>query len=825
MNLYFNNNKEDKSNKNRWDSPDPLLIKRYRPNLGNFSQLENDSTGNYQYPNLSVNTTTDNRSDVFNIFGNKDLYPLINQNPQYPNSTKNDLDFIPDNIWGTINDWRKNAVNKYYPTGKPNFGMTNYPYFPDTASTSQGPIFYNSQTGYGNADTNRTQDIETTIRKPAEPVTGFGEGMKLAWDKTKNNWSYNLGKIKNWWNDEDEQQEAYERLQPVMNQILSWDDEKIKNHIKRMQAGIKQMTEHPLIQGLEFEDQVKAVEFSNERARKEQMKIQALQNILDMRSQGMSNTQINDSIGNYIQIGGEGKHQMQKALETNDSFPEAEGWAKVGEVSAGIAQQALPIIAGIVSPPAGIALGVANVSEMTSEGLAQAQMNLDRYEKQTEQKIPDMQRNLYLGAYAGSELLLQGLMQGRYLGNLSAPIRNRLGEGMMKRVMNSPEARNEITRLLGKYTQGQNGAILRGILTDASAQGMANAATSISQDMASRIYMQPDEYPHLAEILNNSVVAGAEGAITGGLIGGLSRKGNTILHNRRRKKQGTVAIAETPDYGTVEVLSKTNDGNYDVLTSRGDIVSIRPREMSEIKTMSFDEYNRLKQGTPIQEYPLENAGRRVPDSDIKPTSGIFSPDLKLIYPEIKKETNSPQKNIEVKKLPEIDFSANYDIDPNRIMATPEDIPAARLRQKLRDPERVKKAMITNDVKEKGIKGLMGENADGFYQRIYSLMPQQARDWYLRKYGSRREAAEEYLNSMIEGNISNPNLWEKTRVISRQFIRNHTGADLPLSDNELRYLLWKARNRITQEDSIEEMFRKNIRDSQMKKSEFPDDNEF
>ena len=100
------------------------------------------------------------------------------------------------------------------------------------------------------------------------------------------------------------------------------------------------------------------------------------------------------------------------------------------------------------------------------------------------------------------------------------------------------------------------------------------------------------------------------------------------------------------------------------------------------------------------------------------------------------------------------------------------------------------------------------------------MPSEVRETYQKNNRSNRKAAEEYLSDMAEKGIDNPGLWSNIRSYTRQVVRDKLGQDFDFDDNELQYILWKARNRITNKDTMKEMQNKNNKERQIRKSMFP-----
>ena len=87
---------------------------------------------------------------------------------------------------------------------------------------------------------------------------------------------------------------------------------------------------------------------------------------------------------------------MKAALREEDrELKPTKGWATVGDVAAGVAQNMVPIAAGVAFPPAAPALGVLNVGSLAGQNYAQAQKKVDRYEEMNDIKVPEVERMSY----------------------------------------------------------------------------------------------------------------------------------------------------------------------------------------------------------------------------------------------------------------------------------------------------------------------------------------------------------------------------------------------------------------------------------------------
>ena len=119
-------------------------------------------------------------------------------------------------------------------------------------------------------------------------------------------------------------------------------------------------------------------------------------------------------------------------------------------------------------------------------------------------------------------------------------------------------------------------------------------------------------------------------------------------------------------------------------------------------------------------------------------------------------------------------------------------------------------MLHEIVGHKGIHGLFGERLPEFCDQVLSSMEEgEAKRFIDLANGNKQLAAEEYVSSFAEG-YTDPMTWEKVKAIVKDFFRK-MGIDLKLSDNDLKYILWKGKNRLKEGDSAMTTMNKVVRD--------------
>ena len=117
-------------------------------------------------------------------------------------------------------------------------------------------------------------------------------------------------------------------------------------------------------------------------------------------------------------------------------------------------------------------------------------------------------------------------------------------------------------------------------------------------------------------------------------------------------------------------------------------------------------------------------------------------------------------------------------------------------------EDIQATVLHEVVAHKGLRQMFREHFDAFLDNVYNNVDAEIRaeiDALTEKYGNTREATEEYLASLAENTYFekvNPSLWSR---IKQWFLNMLTEVgiklDFELSDNELRYILWRSHQRL------------------------------
>ncbi len=100
------------------------------------------------------------------------------------------------------------------------------------------------------------------------------------------------------------------------------------------------------------------------------------------------------------------------------------------------------------------------------------------------------------------------------------------------------------------------------------------------------------------------------------------------------------------------------------------------------------------------------------------------------------------------------------------------------------------------VAHKGLREVVGNDAefDALLDRVWNGMTPQMQKVFEEKFSDKREAAEEYMAEIAEGNET-LGVWERIVGWTRMMLDKVLGGRLQIHDKDIAYLLWLSRNRL------------------------------
>lgn len=133
----------------------------------------------------------------------------------------------------------------------------------------------------------------------------------------------------------------------------------------------------------------------------------------------------------------------------------------------------------------------------------------------------------------------------------------------------------------------------------------------------------------------------------------------------------------------------------------------------------------------------------------------------------------------------------------------------------RDEAEVQATILHEVVGHKGLRELVGEEKyNDLLRRVWSSLDPATKAKKQKQYGHPLVAADEYLASLAEENVE-PNVLKRILAQVRSWLREVLGMDIKLSDNDLRYLLWRSKHNLQNKQSIFERAETAAKDAELR----------
>ena len=169
-------------------------------------------------------------------------------------------------------------------------------------------------------------------------------------------------------------------------------------------------------------------------------------------------------------------------------------------------------------------------------------------------------------------------------------------------------------RLGGKLFSSKNAEeYLVSILSD----GVSELSAEVLETITTMIYLNPEEYPSLYEILSNGFQGMLGGLFMGSILGGFSKSVEHAQQRARRKAQGNVQIAvvdfgkkDPSDHSEVnvaEIVGEDKNTGRIYVMSDGQVVDVDKSKILDAHKFTFDEFEsaRLMNESSIRETNAE----------------------------------------------------------------------------------------------------------------------------------------------------------------------------------------------------------------------------
>ena len=133
----------------------------------------------------------------------------------------------------------------------------------------------------------------------------------------------------------------------------------------------------------------------------------------------------------------------------------------------------------------------------------------------------------------------------------------------------------------------------------------------------------------------------------------------------------------------------------------------------------------------------------------------------------------------------------------------------------RDEAEVQATILHEVVGHKGLRELVGEEKyNDLLRRVWSSLDPATKAKKQKQYGHPLIAADEYLASLAEENVE-PNVLKRISAQVRNWLREVLGMDIKLSDNDLRYLLWRSKHNLQNKQNIFERAETAAKDAELR----------
>ena len=338
-----------------------------------------------------------------------------------------------------------------------------------------------------------------------------------------------------------------------------------------------------------------------------------IENIISRRESGANIEENNAWLNNLYQNGSEASERHRKVLEEAQKIPATKGWGTVGNVTGSLLEGVATLAASAISPSLGFALSGLSIGKALVQGAAQANKEMDLYEKNANVKISPSVRKGYVSGITATDFLLSGLMQTRYLKGIDLPVLSSLRKSLLQQLVKSPGALTEFNHLLRSSMRSSMPTIFKNAGRLSLEQAGASTASGLSRNMFGMLYKNPQDYPTLSQIFKEAVTNATIGGATGFFTGVASNSLGTFTRPRVPKLTAPYQLrfpSEKPMFDIDGLSLKAYNErdqkirqifkeNYkpNALSDEGSGTPIQfpdEKPMFEGGNMSLSEYNRLR---------------------------------------------------------------------------------------------------------------------------------------------------------------------------------------------------------------------------------------
>ncbi len=288
---------------------------------------------------------------------------------------------------------------------------------------------------------------------------------------------------------------------------------------------------------------------------------------------------------------GEGGKEIEEISRQYGELPATEGAATIADIGANVIGAALPAtLALALVPEAAVAVGVGGMVADVATTIADANMAVDKHERETGVKVPDKQRGMYVTAVTATNTIMDALVNSSVFKQAIPGGSKVVAEEIFEKMIKNPVAQAEFTTMTQQVLRNEARAYGKEVGKAAVSGGVTSGALEAEKG----IYT--NKAPELEKIITSTL----EGAAMGTVAGGLQTGAVAFDRHRRRMDEDNIAYASNIKGGAeerfpiseirnVKVDPETGMAKVDVIPSQGGFVEEHSVPSSAIVTGSYRE--------------------------------------------------------------------------------------------------------------------------------------------------------------------------------------------------------------------------------------------
>ena len=321
-----------------------------------------------------------------------------------------------------------------------------------------------------------------------DDATSFIDGLRVALERTNLSWDYIEAQARRFMNGEVRLGKEYERaLQQVTKSEIDSDE--------KLQQQMDALVNSPRISDKED--------------------AWALLLVKKLRNEGVEWDELPDVLSERVQLPGEASREIESISRQYADLPETEGGAAIADIGANIVGAALPAALALAVAPEAVAVaGTGAVVSDVATTIADAQMKVDAYERQTGKKVSDLQRGMYVTAATATNVLMDVLINSSVLGKALPSKVGNIADELMEKILSNPVAQAEFNAMTRHVLQKE----ARAYAKETAHSALTGAATSGALTAEESIYT--GEFPELQRIVNSTLGGFVMGGVAGGTLAG-----------------------------------------------------------------------------------------------------------------------------------------------------------------------------------------------------------------------------------------------------------------------------------------------------------------